>query len=79
MTEQIVISALCEILELPEGSLQAHQLLNQYPGWDSMAKLGFIAAIENRLKVVVDGTRVGSAETVRDLIRLVSSGLEKIK
>ena len=79
MTEQLVINALCEVLELPEGSLQADQLLNQYPGWDSMAKLGFIAVIENRFKVVVDGTRVGSAETVRDLIRLVSSGLEKLR
>jgi hypothetical protein len=76
VTKKEILSLLCEIIEVPEGSLHGDESFDQFPSWNSMAKLGFIVMMEEKTGAVVDGAKVGKAKTILELMTLVSTNLE---
>jgi acyl carrier protein len=45
--------------------------------WDSMQRLCFILLVEEKFDYVVDGSEVGKAKTVNDLVALVGDLIEE--
>jgi len=62
-------------LELPEGSLKGNESLADIPEWDSLAVISFIALVDEKLGLAVDGEALANAETVGDLLALVHEKL----
>ena len=60
-------SELEELLELPKGSVRGNQNLKQIPEWDSLAVIGFIALIDSKYGVILQGERIETCKTVDDL------------
>jgi acyl carrier protein len=62
-------------LELPEGSLKGDEQLADIPEWDSLAVISFIALVDEKLGLAVDGEALANAQTVADLLALVHEKL----
>ncbi len=62
-------------LELPEGSLKRDDKLEDIPEWDSLAVISFIALVDEKLGLAVDGEALANAVTVADLLALVQEKL----
>lgn len=62
--------ALDEMLELPAGTLTGDESLDSLDGWDSLAVISFIALVDEKLGLVVEGEKLAKAKTVRDLLLL---------
>jgi acyl carrier protein len=62
-------------LYLPEGSLAVDQNLEDIPEWDSLAVISFIALVDEKLGLAVDGEALANAVTVGDLLALVQEKL----
>jgi acyl carrier protein len=62
-------------IELPEGSLKGDERLEDIPEWDSLAVISFIALVDEKLGLAVDGEALANAETVADLLALVQEKL----
>ncbi|UOQ57707.1 acyl carrier protein [Leucobacter allii] len=70
MDRQTLLELVAETLEV-DAITETETLEAQ--GWDSLARLGFIAAIDERLGVELDADALARAETVEDLHALVSA------
>ncbi|MEI9985271.1 MAG: acyl carrier protein [Aliidongia sp.] len=62
-------------LELPAGSLTGNEQLADIPEWDSLAVISFIALVDEKLGLAVDGEALANAGTVGDLLALVHEKL----
>ena len=62
-------------LELPAGSLTGTERLEDIPEWDSLAVISFIALVDEKLGLAVDGEALANAVTVGDLLALVQEKL----
>jgi acyl carrier protein len=62
-------------LELPMGSLEGDEQLEDLPEWDSLAVISFIALVDEKLGLAVDGEKLANAQTVGDLLALVREKL----
>ena len=62
-------------LELPEGSLKGDEKLEDIPEWDSLAVISFIALVDEKLGLAVDGEKLAETKTVDDLMGLVREKL----
>jgi len=62
-------------LELPEGSLKPEDTLEDIAEWDSLAVISFIALVDEKLGLAVDGEALANAATVGDLLALVQEKL----
>ncbi|WP_029010441.1 acyl carrier protein [Azospirillum halopraeferens] len=62
--------ALDEMLELPSGTLTGNETLETLEGWDSLAVISFIALVDEKLGLVVEGEKLARARTVADLLAL---------
>jgi acyl carrier protein len=58
------------VLDLPEGTLQGDELLEELPEWDSLAVISFIALVDEKLNIIVDGETLANAKSVADLLAL---------
>lgn len=57
-----------EMLELDPGALTGAEKLADLEGWDSLAVISFIALVDEKLGVVVEGEKLARAKTVADLL-----------
>ena len=62
--------ALDEMLELDPGSLTGAEALEDLENWDSLAVISFIALVDEKLGLVVEGEKLVKAKTVADLLTL---------
>ena len=62
-------------VELPSGSLAGDEQLEDLPEWDSLAVISFIALVDEKLGLAVDGEKLANAQTVGDLLALVREKL----
>ena len=62
-------------LELPAGSLKGNEQLADIPEWDSLAVISFIALVDEKLGLAVEGEALANAQTVADLLALVQEKL----
>lgn len=57
-----------EMLELDAGTLTGAEKLVDLEGWDSLAVISFIALVDEKLGIVVEGEKLARAKTVADLL-----------
>lgn len=62
--------ALDEMLELDPGTLTGTEALEDLENWDSLAVISFIALVDEKLGLVVEGEKLVKAKTVADLLTL---------
>lgn len=80
MNSEYVLNLLEELLEFDSGPLLADRLLNTIESWDSLAIISFIALIDEKINVVLDGNSLANANTIEDLLKLVEkSVLDKVE
>jgi len=75
MNRREFLLCLDEMLELDAGTLTGGEALEQLEMWDSLAVISFIALVDERLGIVVQGERLAQAKSVNDLIELVADRL----
>jgi acyl carrier protein len=63
------------ILELAPGTIQGNERLSDLEGWDSLAVVAFIAAVDKHLHFVVAPKPLVAARSVPDLTALVADKL----
>lgn len=68
-----------EIVEAESGTIKSDDTLADIDGWDSMAVLGFIAMLDEKLGLIMAPEKIAAAVTVMDLIDLVNKGIAAIK
>ena len=56
-----------EIIEAAPGTVQAHTVLGELAGWDSLAVLSLIALVDERLKLPLAGKAIAACVTAEDL------------
>jgi|NGEPerStandDraft_6_1074524.scaffolds.fasta_scaffold01946_5 acyl carrier protein len=66
------LELLDDIIEQPAGTLGIEQKLDELEGWDSLAKVSFIAAVNGQFGITLLADRVVGAKTVADLVGLVA-------
>ncbi len=62
------IKLLEEIMELDEGELTMDSILSDYPEWDSISILSFVASVEEETGRIVTTDEIKSIKTVRDAL-----------
>lgn len=62
--------ALDEMLELDPGTLTGTEALEDLENWDSLAVISFIALVDEKLGLVVEGEKLVKAKTVADLLTI---------
>jgi acyl carrier protein len=72
MTENEILQAVEELLELSSGTLKPSDHLHNL-NWDSLAVLGFISMIDQRLEIQLRPAAMGRCVTVHDLYTLVTA------
>jgi acyl carrier protein len=70
MNAKDFLLALDELLELDPGTLTADTMLETLDSWDSLAVIGFIALVDEKLGIVVEGQKLAKADTAGDLLAL---------
>ena len=71
MTKAEFLRALEGVLELPQGSIRGDERLEALEGWDSLAVMGFIAMVDEKLGLDLSATRLAECGTVGDLLDMV--------
>ena len=70
MDRKDFLLALDEMLELDAGTLTGAEELESLDNWDSLAVISFIALVDEKLGLVVEGEKLAKAKTVDDLLAL---------
>jgi acyl carrier protein len=65
-----------DIIESPPGTVREDQRLEDLEGWDSLAVVSFIAAINQSLGVTLSAEKLQRCKTVPDLLHLVGGRVE---
>lgn len=76
MTRSEFCSRLESMLELEPGTIKGEELLQELPGWDSMAVLSFIAMADSELGQSVQAKALSDCHTVGDLAALFPGQVE---
>lgn len=67
MTQAEVFDLLCEVLEMPAGSLTGPEELRALENWDSLAIMGLVALVDQRCGVLLSAQTLVACRTVNDL------------
>jgi acyl carrier protein len=73
MTRNEFLLEMDEILDLPAGTLQGHERLEEMQNWDSTSLITFIALAETIGGVSISPGQIATCSTVADLLRLVQA------
>jgi len=68
MNAKEFLLALDELLELDAGTLTGGEPLESLENWDSLAVISFIAMVDEKLSLVIEGAKLAKAKTVADLL-----------
>ena len=71
MSKPEFLSELSEIMDMPPGSLQGGEKLEELDGWTSIAMMSFIAFADEKFGKQVSPRSFVNCETVDDLGKLV--------
>jgi acyl carrier protein len=70
MTKDVFLLELDNILQLPAGTLQGHEKLEELYNWDSTALITLIVLAESNTWARISPSQVVNCATVGDLLRL---------
>lgn len=71
MTDQEKINLLEETMELDAGTLHMDDILDDYPEWDSITALSFIALMDEKFHKTISGKEIKEFKTVADVIKVM--------
>ncbi len=71
MTNEKKLVLLEEMLELKPGTLKPETVLEDLDEWDSIARISFIALVDDEFDKVIKGAAVKEQKTVADLMTLM--------
>jgi acyl carrier protein len=72
MTKTEFLELIDEMIEADPGTVEEGQALDKLDGWDSLAMVGLLAAVHERLGVTLSADQISKARRVSDLLDLVS-------
>jgi acyl carrier protein len=64
-----------DILEMPNGSIEALDRLENLKAWDSMAIMLFIAMADEQFHLSLDVSKIQACKTVQDLAGLLGQNV----
>jgi len=70
MLDTKLLDKLCEILQVPDGSLTGQEELLSLENWNSLAVIGYMALVDERYGVTLSPEKVMACKTVNDLLDL---------
>ena len=79
MTKNELLREIEIAIDAPPESLKGPERLDEVQGWDSLATIMFIALVDEKLGLVVEGEALANAETIDDVVALAGAGLEDHK
>jgi acyl carrier protein len=71
--EERLAALLADVCGTPASSLGPSSAAGVTPGWDSVAMLGFIAAVEDDLGITITTAEALGIKTLADMTRLVAT------
>lgn len=71
MSDQEKLAMLEEIMDIDEGSLTPDDILADYPEWDSIATLSYIAMLDSDFHKMIKGDVVKAFIKVQDAMDLM--------
>ncbi len=71
MTKSDFLDVIADIVEADAGSLDGSEAVAELDGWDSLARLSLIAAIDKKLGVTLSANTVNACETLNDIVGLL--------
>lgn len=74
MSRQDFLRSIDEILELPPGTVQGPEALDDFPLWDSTAMISFMALADSHNLTKLAPKQLAACVTVSDLLRLAGVG-----
>jgi len=72
MTQDELLRVVDGLIEVPPGTLQGSESLEDLDGWNSMAMMGFISFADKN-GVRLSPRQIAASTTVADLIQLVQT------
>ena len=75
MTKSEFYKIIEDIAEVPPGTVKGNEQLSDWDGWDSLAIVAFIAAMDKHLNFAVPPKPLVQARSVPDLVALVAEHL----
>jgi acyl carrier protein len=63
------------VVEAAPGTITGTEALAEIRGWDSLAILGFMAAVDRHFGIKISAVQVTNARTVADLTQIVAQKL----
>lgn len=75
MDKKTFLAELEMLLELDSGALRGTEALEDIEQWDSLAVISFIAMVDERMNIVVEGEALSESRTIEDLYRLVEQSV----
>jgi len=75
MTTQDFYKLIDQVVEVEPGTVKGSEQLAEFKAWDSLAAVGFIAAVDETLGVIVPAKQLIAAKSVEDLRLLVAGNL----
>ena len=70
MTRKQFLQSMDKLVELPRGTLQGAEKLNELEQWNSMAMIGFIALVDSNNRTCLSPPQIMACRTVSDLLNL---------
>lgn len=68
------LKGLDEVVELPSGTLQGSEKLEDLENWNSMAMMGYIALADTASGAKLTPRQIRDCDTVEDLLQLAKIG-----
>lgn len=65
-----------KLLAKPSGTVQGPEVLADLSAWDSLAAIGYVALLNDRLGVTLPAGKMQSCQTVADLVALAGSQVQ---
>lgn len=71
MTKAQLLEIIADIVEADAEDLDGSEELAMLDGWDSLARLSFIATIDKKLKTTLSANTVNACATINDVSALL--------
>ena len=70
LTQADFLCMIDKLLTAAPGSLNGSERLDELPAWDSLAAIGFIAMLDDKLGITLSPGKIEHCKTVGDLLAL---------
>ncbi|MCM3878433.1 MAG: acyl carrier protein [Thermoanaerobaculia bacterium] len=77
MKKSEFLALIDDILEEPAGTVRSDQILEEFPAWDSLAMVSFIAVVNGQFGQTLQAEKLTNAKSVEDLLALVGKHIEE--